>query len=389
MKLDDFIEQGDAGDIALAWDRAMADTAREIAMSPAAVYKATRPLVVRRQVVIDGDGANLVTTGVGVHVAYGARRPEIHALTIHGTGAKLLGHHGFLFESSAIVHRCWAKAAGGDGFHVSADLSRTPPTNANAGEMHGCLASACGGRGYSWRGGDANAWLVVKCSASDNAGDYEHLGSCAGSPCDCYRGDTGTVGGFHDHSFLGNHFIGCDTGNLGAGSLAFALDGDSSSGSMHGCYIESSNRVLVMRGNVCVGGNAGFDPRSDGMCIRGGRVTGRAVFGNSAPGPVDATIELGGPAGLDGAVLEMRSAADRYGYSVRRMVSGGLSGWYGLMRANAASQAVLAWKGDGNVGQPPALWAPLGVRVGPTQRPVDAAWVDSIEARLAALEAKP
>lgn len=393
MNLDDFIEQGDAGDIALAWDRAMASTAREVSLTPGATYKTARPLVIGRRVAIDGCEANVVATATtGIFVAYGARNPEIHALNVLSNGAKTLKHHGFHFESAAIVSRCWAKAAGGDGFHVSADLSRTPPSNANAGEMHGCLASACGGRGYSWRGGDSNAWLVVKCSASDNAGDYECLESCAswaGGPCGCYRGSTGLVGGFHDHSFLGNHFVGCDTGNLGIGSLAFALDGDSSSGSMHGCYVESSNKVLVRRGNVCIGGNADFAPGSDGFAMRGSRVSGRAVFGNAAAGPVDATIELGGPSGLDGSFAEMRTAVDRYGYSIRRMASGGLNGWTGLMRGNQAAQAVLAWRGDGNAGAPPEVWAPLGIKVGPTQRLVDAAWFDSVTARLAALEAKP
>lgn len=398
VNLEAFWQPSDVTDYAPAWARAVASGEPDIACTPGATYKVNSQVVIDRVMRISGAALFVFDSCGGFKFGPQSSGSRVSEISAQATGTRTLDHHAFHIEGRVDFDGAWAKNFGGDGFHVSAGLTRTPPSNANIGTMQRCWSTGHLGRGFSWTGPDANAWSVVACNSSGCGGDYLHEVGCHSYqqlPCTCIRGTTGLVGGFHDHSFLGNHFHGCHGGNQWPGALGWALDGDSSCGSVVGCYQESSNAILVRKGNTAIGNFGTYHPNSDGLVLDGPRSFGRMTFGNQAAGNAKATVEMGAPRSIDGAVMEFLSALDSYGYSLRRFATGGMGGWWALVRNNQATGAVLAFRGDGKLPgsttqpAPAELWAPKGLLVGAGKRLVDDAWMAQIEARLAALESAP
>ena len=113
----------------------------------------------------------------------------------------------------------------------------------------------------------------------------------------------------------------------------------------------------------------------------------------SAVGGANKSIFLGleinstwNPDSLDGKLANLTSALDTYGFALQRVTTGARAGWWTIRRSNTSSQDILAFAADQKNQTPVALWAPQGIRLGSTQKVVDDTLINSIEARLAALE---
>lgn len=356
------------GDFADAWDAATAQAVDgDTLLVPPGAYTSSRPVTLGKRLLVFAWGA-VVTFAqcAGLKLASGAARSIVVGLDVRSTSKADITEHGYGIECQARLVWCVARKFGGDGFHVSADINLG--TNANTGTLFGCESTGHGGRGFSWIGGDSNAWTVLACTTSGCAGEYAE------------RGPAPRVAGFHDRSFLGNRILGCHSGTHDQGALGYWLAGDSSRGVALGCYQESGHAIRVEGSNVAVGNLGALDATGTGFAM-----TGRTVLGRMTMGAAAAEATWNAAAGL----LDLRSSLDAYGYALRRETTGPRAGWWVLRRANTAGQDVLALRADGKAQAPAEVWAPLGVRVGPTQRLVDAALLDSIEARLFALEAKP
>lgn len=347
--LDSYIEPQDGTDIAPAWDRAMADTsAAFIVATPLRVYRASRAMVVTRRVVffawlasfLCSEEAWVFSSGGAMSAFVGAEAASV---------ARGAGAHGFVFNARAWMMLCAAHNFGGDGFHVEADVVYYG-TNANIGCLIGCASSGCDGRGFSWRGGDSNAWLAVMCHAASCSGRWTNLDGSPGAPL---------VGGFHDQSFLGSRIVACHSGvhKKSASNdlpLGYCMDGDSSFGVLAFSYQEGVEPLVKLRhSNIGIGNLCVYTDDSDGTTVSGRRVRGGLEF--SRGDVIDATLYVGRP--VVGAIAEIRSKLDQYGYSLVREPAP--STQWAIRRANMPSQTVMSLRND-----TAAIAFPLGVRVG-------------------------
>jgi hypothetical protein len=89
-------------------------------------------------------------------------------------------------EASSHLAGVYVYGFEGDGIHIDADTTRSPPTNANQWRIDGGSAGANSGVGLYVRGGDSNAGVALRFSSVGNG-----------------------IANYHDNSFLGNLYIGC------------------------------------------------------------------------------------------------------------------------------------------------------------------------------------
>ncbi len=347
--LDSFIEPQDGGDIAPAWDRAMASSAALIIATPGAAYSTTRELAVIRRVVFVGWLATIYCAMGGFKFSAGGASSLFFGATIHSNNKAALAH-GYNFAARAIMLWCSAIKFGGDGFHVEADVVHEG-SNANSGTMIGCSSTGHLGRGFSWRGGDSNAWLALMCTTSGCVGEYAERKDAQG--VDLHE----RVPGFHDDSFLGCRLIACHSGTHiavdGVHGLGYCSDNNSSAGVVAFCYQENGCLLKVQHHNTAIGNLGGYTADSDALIISGRRIRGLLEY--TRGDAIGATLSLGRP--IDGAIGELKAAGDAHGYALLREAAPSTR-WV-IRRANSAPQTVLAFRTD-----KAAVVAPLGVSIG-------------------------
>lgn len=162
----------------------------------------------------EGDNLQAIIDAVPVdgRVTLFLPKGEFPSVTIYNKSIWLIGSNGTLFKGDIIinrdhyVHPCrlanlevkgsvkvssitslenvTVKNAPGNGFEFIADIVSNKQDISHS-FVSNCEAIQCGGDGFLFRGGDANAITVLNCSARDNKG-----------------------WGFNDQSFLGNYFFG-------------------------------------------------------------------------------------------------------------------------------------------------------------------------------------
>ena len=373
--LSQYVQPQDQGDLAPAWDRLMlAVQGDETIVIPPGDYETSRPLDVTQRVLVLAWGAT-VKARQSTAVRMLARGATIVGLEVLGGGKDNPSHGVYVNARSRLVW-CTSRNFGRDGFYIVGDVNHQPPTSASISHLIGCESTGHGGRGFSAIGGDANVCLFLGCSTSACDGEYE--GRSPNAP---------RVGGYHDQSFLGCYFVGCHGGVHPTGVLGYCLDGDSSRSLMVGCYQEMGNESHVSHDNVAAWNVGPVSATSTGGVFRGNSIAGKFAF-SALSGQVKAALNFA-PTGIDGMLAEVRSALDTHGYALIRETTGPRAGWWALRRANTTGQDVLAWRADAKTNQPAQLWAPFGILVGQGKKQITDAWASNIEARLAALEAKP
>lgn len=360
--LDSYILPGDGDDIAPAWDRAMATTAAVVVATPWKTYEASRTLDIARKVIVVGWLATFFFGAAGFRLLTGSAGSMLFGVEARSVSKASLRSHAFEVATRCALFFCTARKFGGDGFHVAADVTVQPPTNANGGLMVGCDSTGHAGRGFSWRGGDANAWTVIAGTTSACVGDWidrvEQDQDVLGSP---------RVGGFHDMSFLGTRIFGSHSGvHTATGDvspLGYCMDGDAGSGLIIGCYQEGNTPLMKVRHHNTAIANLGqYTADSDGAIVGGRRLRGRWEF--SRADAIDATLTLGTPG--PGSIGEIKSKLDGYGYGLVREPNPQNPThprWWVVRWGNIAAGTVLAFRADA-----PGLLAPLGLMLGAQKR---------------------
>jgi hypothetical protein len=171
-------------------------------------YRTDQTLIVSRPITIQFTGSDDRVTYCGFAVAYGIvglhllasstiRGVYLHANPRPGGSAPSPTSHGILMEATSHLAGVLISGFDGDGIHIDADVTRTPPTNANQWRIDGGAAIGNNGVGLFVRGGDANAGVAVRFDSVGNKG-----------------------GNYMDSSFLGNTYIAChsDRSNDGPGT---------------------------------------------------------------------------------------------------------------------------------------------------------------------------
>lgn len=131
---------------------------------------------------------------------------------VYIAGVKLLG--------SAELKNIFSSGFGGDGFSVFA--STGDGNNANSWLMQRCMSTGNAGWGFFTQGADSNGGLAINCISQQNG-----------------------IGGYQDHSFLGNSYVAClAEGNVTYGYLVDQSRPTNMSGFFN-CYTEAGqiNRI--------------------------------------------------------------------------------------------------------------------------------------------------
>lgn len=377
--LESYREANDGDDWAPAWERAMVADESQVSL-PKGTLRFRSPMRFRRNVEAMGCGVfhtSLVFTGTPAGVVLGAYGADpvwrgddarLSRMTIRydAAGQQPPADCDGIRVEAPIVHlydllvTYWPR----DGIHVTGGVTRVPPSNANLG-LHMLVRTGGNGRhGIYFSGGDANAHSLVMCDSSGSKGD-----------------------GIRDESFLGNTMLGCHTAtNTGA---SYVAEGYSQRTTLLGCYAEGDQApARVTRGNLAVNVRAVADPsvqspRIDGSS--GGVTVSRSTIGD---GKVRAQLGSTDP---ESAMDIFAPSAPSDAYRLVARAAGGLKDMWSWTWKGASSLAAFAMTTAQHPRGPGFPVSPRGMLLGlgPGQRMVDAALVDAIEARLAALEAKP
>ncbi len=141
--------------------------------------------------------------------------------------------HGFHLKSPATLRNCFANNCSGNGFHIVGSLPLAP----DLWHLDECMSQNNDGDGYFIMGGDANAGIAIRCSASTNTG-----------------------WGFRDSSFLGNTFVACHTDANVTGP--YTVTQTTAQSLLLGCYAEENQPPSSIATNAMVLGGlhgSGFD----------------------------------------------------------------------------------------------------------------------------------
>lgn len=373
------IEQDDENDLAKAWDRTMnAANDQDIIILPPGDYTTSKSLIISKQVSLIAYGAKVKSknfTGVIVKA-----RSKIFGIEMLGGGSTNLDHFGIDIQSRCYLVSCTARNFGADGFRILGDVELTPPTSASLSILIACESTGNNGRGFSLKGGDANACLILACSTSNCGGNYSSR-----------KDNEPLIAGYHDDSFLGSYIVACHSGIHKDSTIGYCANKSSARSLIIGCYQEMSHDLLVGGQNViawCVGN---VSPNSTGVVFRGNSIVGKFVlngFGESKP-----TLTFS-PNKINGVLAQLSSALDKFSYTIERSTVGKRNGWWVLRRANSSTQDILAWQADdsppGSTApvKPAQIWVPLGVLIGQSQKLLNDEWMNQIEQKISALEGK-
>lgn len=208
----------------------------------------------------------------------------IEGIALQGSG---LSGHGIALKARATVRECTINGFGGNGIHIDADVTYTPPTNANCWTVEQVRVTNCKGHGLFADGGDVNAGRAVGLDCTSNGG-----------------------WGVFDSGFLGNTYIAC---HVAANALgAYKTDNANARHVFLGCYSEGGQPASAFANpTLIIGGlhGAGF---TGGQYIGDGRLSPFSVKGINAARAV--TYRLGQ---FDSAGLDIVAAGDHsHGWSM-------------------------------------------------------------------------
>lgn len=171
------------------------------------------------------------------------------------------------------------------GVWITADVSRTPKSNANAYRIYNLATEYTRHAGVLIQGGDANAGVALALNVStaclakqteEGLRLQEKFGPCAG---------------YRDRSFLGSFVLGAHFA-AAEGEPDFEIAGASNHGACFGCYVEGSTPpALSAQWSQWIGG-IGPHPTGPGFRLDGNRTTSFRVVNDLDPANV-VTFELG------------------------------------------------------------------------------------------------
>lgn len=263
-----------------------------------------------------------------------ANGTTIERLEIEGGGTTNADAHGIWVEAPNVVVRdTRIRLFSGDCIYASADVNRTPPTNANLGELSNVETVNCGGWCFRNGGGDSNAWWI--------SGSNFH--ACT----------TGTIyeDAFIGNTWVGNHF---DTdGDCGdadpATECGIVVPDTSGRNVFFGNYIEGAFRVDMAAPSIYTGAyGAGTFTNPAAYYERGNTAWGTAkIFvnvddetevrvGNVSPGSGMGVLEFDA---MDGYSGDRDPKSLRFGYEPG--TSAAFYGWWCLYPNNEAGNSQL------------------------------------------------
>lgn len=249
-------------------------------------YYLSRTLVLARQIILEGIGANHVThipgtmlvfpknvTGILIPSTLDPGNPTggngensiVRNLTVFCKETDATGD-GIRASIVSSVERCYAASFAEDGFHfVGASIDFPIGSNVNGSRLSHCVATENGLHGFHFEGGDANVSLIVSCLAAGNIG-----------------------WGFVDESLTGNTYLECyGQGNLGEpGGYSidgrnhdFKVGGNANATTLFGCYSEASvDSVNLPAGAIGGTLGQGLSGDSTGFALSAGGVASCAPF---------------------------------------------------------------------------------------------------------------
>lgn len=236
----------------------------------------------------------------------------VHPLDKSGATA-----HCFHVKAQATFRSCMAWGASGDGFHIQGSLPLAP----DLWHLDECFAQENDGHGYFFQGGDANAGVAHRCTATTNGG-----------------------WGFYDSSFLGNTFVACHTDANVLGP--YTCIQTTAQSLFLGCYSEGDQPPSVFSTNaMCIGGLHGAG-LAGGVTEGGwsffGRIARWMAFATTgASGAVDAEMFIGGAQNAN-EFLRFVTPEDAGEHSLfygNTAVSSGYDGCFGWNWAHVAANA--------------------------------------------------
>lgn len=138
------------------------------------------------------------------------------------------GVHGVDSKSRLMIRNCWVGLFGGDGVHISADSGIGG--NGSGFLLDGVSLILNKGWGFYIEGNNGNAGLCNRVSCASNG-----------------------LGGFYDHSFLGNTYLACQAA-YHAGNPGYKADVVNAANVFTGCYIEDTDTASIISPSIVVGG---------------------------------------------------------------------------------------------------------------------------------------
>jgi hypothetical protein len=190
------------------------------------------------------------------------------------------------------------------GVQVSADVMRSPPSNANGSRLRGLVIDRTEGPAVLVRGGDANDVSIVEletAQACERGSWWSGRAELVGRPCAAVI----------DRSFLGVSVWAAHTASsrdreTGARFAGYDLGGDSTRSICAGCYSESDQTPSsVGRQSIAIGGIGAWTGL--GLRVEGPRLSSLLVSSPALPG--GGWVDLAaGAITAPGVGLELRGA---------------------------------------------------------------------------------
>lgn len=280
---------------------------------PPGEFELSRPLRFTRPVVLSGAGGahwaspTLIRTRTSTHaivVEPTAAGSVVEGLAlVSGQSSHATLTAGVDLRGRATLERLWIRLFV-VGVHVSADVGRTPPSNANGSRLRGLVIDRTEGPAVIIRGGDANDVSIVEietAQACERGSWWSGRGELLGRPCAAVL----------DRSFLGVSIWAAHTASsrdreTGARFAGYDLGGDSTRTICAGCYSESDQTPSsVGRQSIAIGGIGAWTGL--GLRVEGPRLSSLLV--TSPPLPTGGAVDLAaGAITAPGVGLELRGA---------------------------------------------------------------------------------
>lgn len=281
------------------------------------------------------DGTNFTSNSPwdpnGGPASYGGMRNLQVQANNHRTVTATVGH-GIMVDSPFVtLDNVRVSRARGHGVLVSADVLRTPPTNANHTRLSMIQVINSYWSGVYIRGGDANAIGTFMVDASANCVSPMFSAS---NPAVC--------GGLVDLGFLGNTHVAPHTASNGTTTYGYFISGggDSTPATVIvGAYAENDNpRHSMPRESVAaIGGNVPWEAESIGLIMRGATVNRLRVRNDIDPSNL-VDLCLGECTATSGHAWSVLSYRNNFANTARRFSFESILGldgadWY-AMRAD-------------------------------------------------------
>jgi hypothetical protein len=280
---------------------------------PPGEFELSRPLRLARPVVLRGAGgahwatATVLRTRTSTHgivvepSAAGSMVTDLAVISGQSSHATMTA--GVDLRGRATLERLWVRLFVA-GVQVSADVMRSPPSNANGSRLRGLVIDRTEGPAVLVRGGDANDVSIVEletAQACERGSWWSGRAELVGRPCAAVI----------DRSFLGVSVWAAHTASsrdreTGARFAGYDLGGDSTRSICAGCYSESDQTPsAVGRQSIAIGGIGAW--QGLGLRVEGPRLSSLLVSSPALPG--GGWVDLAaGAITAPGVGLELRGA---------------------------------------------------------------------------------